>query len=259
MTDAPIAIVENYEECKTSAERYLAYLKKQEGFPTYPAPEVVIICYQKSALECLLENQKYEQGKSFLTKLYMLDGGKVGIMGGFGCGAPALSIKMEELIVWGVKKFISVGTAGSLSEEFPIGTMTIGTKALCGEDGVSQLYMTEGGLFAESCRDLFGMWEEFVKKEEQTFHPVSAWTFSNPYRETHKDILRVKDLGCHVVEMEAATLYAMSKEKGVQALALFVISDALHGDIWEPRFKDPVVKENLQQLARLALQFSENL
>ncbi len=40
--------------------------------------------------------------------------GQVGILGGWGCGAPALVVKMEQLIALGVTKFIAVGTAGTL-------------------------------------------------------------------------------------------------------------------------------------------------
>ena len=70
------------------------------------------------------------------------------------------------------------------------------------------------------------------------------------------DVLRVSKLGCSVVEKEAATLYAIGKEKKVQTLSLFVISDSLTQEEWTPRIKDQPVRDNLHQLAEWALEFS---
>tara|TARA_A100001015_G_C14695515_1_gene596139 strand:+ start:110 stop:307 length:198 start_codon:yes stop_codon:yes gene_type:complete len=55
--------------------------------------------------------------------------------------------------------------------------------------------------------------------------------------------------------MEAATLYAIGKEKGVQTLSLFVISDVINEKGWTPHLREPAVKENLHQLADWALDF----
>ena len=65
--------------------------------------------------------------------------------------------------------------------------------------------------------------------------------------------------GYDVVEMEAATLYAIGEEKGVQTLSLFVISDTMSPDEWIPHIKEPLVQENLLNLADWAFEFSYNL
>ena len=82
-----------------------------------------------------------------------------------------------------------------------------------------------------------------------------AWSFSAIFRETIADVLRVREEGCSVVEMEAATLYAIGEEKGVQMLTLFVISDSITEEAWIPQIKKPAVRNNLHQLADWVLEF----
>ena len=61
-------------------------------------------------------------------------------------------------------------------------------------------------------------WNHFVKERSlPQFDPAMAWSFSAIFRETVDDVLRVQEQGCSVVEMEAATLYAIGKERGTDA------------------------------------------
>ncbi len=55
--------------------------------------------------------------------------------------------------------------------------------------------------------------------------------------------------------MEAATLYAIGKEKDVETLSLFVISDSMDLTTWTPHIKESAVRKNLHQLATWALDY----
>lgn len=241
-----------------TAEKYMEYKKKNGHFNEFISPKIVLVCYQQSTLQHLLEkNPKMKLSNSF-SNLYLGEGGTVGILGGWGMGAPALSIKMEELIALGVKKFIAVGTAGTLMNKHQIGEFIVASKALA-EDGVAHLYLKNKN-YAEADQNLTRVWSNFANNRAlPDFHEAGAWSFSAIFRETPADIIRVTKQGYDIVEMEAATLYAIGKEKGAQAISLFVISDSISQENWVPQIKEPKVRNNLNKLSDWALEFCEEM
>jgi uridine phosphorylase len=236
-----------------TAEKYMEYKKKNGHLNGFISPKIVLVCYQQSTLQHLLEKNPEMKLSSSFSNLYLIEDGMVGVLGGWGVGAPALSIKMEELIALGVKKFIAVGIAGTLMDKHPIGEFIVASKALA-EDGVAHLYLKNKN-FAEAEQNLTCVWRDFAKSRAlPDFHEAGAWSFSAMFRETPADVIRVTKQGYDVVEMEAATLYAIGKEKGAQAISLFVISDSLSQE-WVPHLKEPKVGNNLHKLSDWALEF----
>jgi uridine phosphorylase len=241
-----------------TAEKYLEY-KKQNGHSVaaFTPPEVVLICYQQSTLDHLSE--RFEMRPSgVLTHLSLIHEGHIGILGGGGIGAPALATKMEQLTALGVKKFIAIGTAGSLMNQHAIGDFVIAPKALA-EDGVAHLYLN-GAPSVEASPAMLTDWEAFSQTHAlPNFRSAPTWSFSAIFRETPADVIRVNKQGYDVVEMESATLYAIGQDKGAQTLSLFVISDAITPEKWDPHLRDPIVKEHLNQLADWAIQFCQEI
>ena len=238
-----------------TAEKFISYKKENGHCGDFQAPKIVLICYQSSTLKYFLgNNPELTENKDF-SNLYLLDEGKVGILGGWGIGAPALCAKMEQLIAHGCKKFIAIGTAGMLMNSHNIGDVVLCTSALA-EDGVAHLYLPKEESFASMSNSLASHWNDFIKSTDLTkTTPCKAWSFSAIFKESPYDLLRVQGLGCTVVEMEAATLYALAQEKNAEALTLFVISDSLTLDSWTPHIKEPLVRNNLHNLAKWALEF----
>jgi uridine phosphorylase len=129
-----------------------------------------------------------------------------------------------------------------------IGEFIVASKALA-EDGVAHLYLKNKN-FAKVDQNLACLWSNFAKNRElPNFHEAGAWSFSAIFRETPADIIRVSKQGYDVVEMEAATLYAIAEEKGVHAISFFVISDSLSQENWVPHIKEPKVRSNLHKLS----------
>ncbi|MEI6242815.1 MAG: hypothetical protein WCP39_05355 [Chlamydiota bacterium] len=237
-----------------TAEKYMEYKRKKGHLNEFTPPKIILVCYQQSTLKYFLEKIPDMKVSDSFSNLYIIEKGRVGILGGWGLGAPALSIKMEELIALGVKKFIAVGTAGTLMKRHSIGDFIIASKALA-EDGVAHLYL-KGESYAKADVEMLSAWDKFIKQHSlSNFHRAAAWSFSAIFKETPADISRVTKLGMDVVEMETATLYAIGHEKKVQTLSLFVISDSVTQENWIPYLKEPVVRNNLHKLAAWALEF----
>lgn len=240
----------------TSAKQYVEYLKTIEEVPDYQAPETVIIIFGRSGMERLLAKHDTQNSK-LMRQLHVIDDGKLGVVGDFGIGAPAMVHRVEELIALGVKRFILVGLAGSLTNDLSIGDYALCTQALS-EDGVGHLYMPPGEKFSSATPALREAWSRFIGKHHPShpkFHSVSSWSFPVIFRESQEDIERVTNLGCSTVEMEVGALYAIAREKDVEALALFLISDSLAEGKWHPQLKDKHTKENLTRLTELAMEF----
>lgn len=238
-----------------TAEKLLEYKRVYGHLGDFKSPETVLVCYQSSTMQYLLKQHPDFQPSKAVTDFYMPNDEQVGILGGWGVGAPGLAIKMEELIALGTKRFIAVGTAGGLMNCHRIADFVLCPKALA-EDGVAHLYLPQGQDTIEADPEMILEWMRFVKEQSlPEFSSAMAWSFSAIFRETIADVYRVRDQGCSLVEMEAATLYAIGKEKNVQTLSLFVISDSITQEDWVPRIKEPSVRNNLHQLADWALEF----
>ena len=65
---------------------------------------------------------------------------KVAVFGNFGLGSPMIATRMEELIQFGIKKFISIGEAGALQKDLKIGEIVVCNKAIR-DEGVSYHYL----------------------------------------------------------------------------------------------------------------------
>ncbi len=242
-----------------TANQYMEYKRSNGLMKDFAVPKVVLVCYQQFLLDTLVsQNPDIKLTESFST-LYLVPDTEVGILGGWGIGAPALANKMEQLVALGVKKFVAIGFAGTLCDDHDFGDFVLSPSALA-EDGVSHLYLPPGEKFANAHPNMLSAWNDFASKESlPPFHTIPTWSFSVLYRETPRAIRNATSLGCGVVEMEAATLYAIGAEKGVETISLFVISDSVTEEKWTPHIKEPAVKENLVKLALWALKFSKSL
>jgi len=249
-----------YKEPIVTAEKLLNH-KRSLGHlaEDFKAPETVLVSYQNSTMQYLLKNHPEFKASPAVSHFHVRDDGKVGILGDWGVGAPGLAIKIEELIALGTKRFIAVGTAGSLMNSHAIADFVLCPKALA-EDGVAHHYLPQGKNVAEADEQMIMEWESFVKARSlPQFHSGMAWSFAALFRESVEDVCRVSEAGCSLVEMEAATLYAIGHDKQLQTLTLVVISDQITTENWIPHVKNPAVKNNLHQLADWALEFCSSL
>lgn len=238
-----------------TAEKLLEHKRTCGHLGDDKVPETVLVCYQRSTMEYLLKQHPELQLSKAVTHFYINDDGNLGILGDWGVGAPGLAIKMEELIALGAKRFIAVGTAGSLLNAHRIADFVLCRKALA-EDGVAHLYLPPNHPIVEADPQMAADWHSFAKEYSlPSFADGISWSFSAIFRETLADIYRVEKQGCSTVEMEAATLYAIGRAKKVQTLTLLVISDSLTEKDWFPQIKNPKVRDNLHQLAEWALAF----
>ena len=232
---------------------FMAYQKKRGKYPKFKAPEGVIFCYQRSLMEFILENHKTTKVEGFYGEIYLLDetNGKVAIIGNFGIGSPIAATLLEELIAFGVKKFISIGTAGTLQKDIKIGSLMICEKAIR-DEGTSYHYL-KPSKYAYASKEMTNKIKKSFNKLKQKYFVGTSWTIDAPYRETIAEARQYQKEGVATVEMEASALFAVAQYRNVELGAIFTISDSLAELEWKPKFHLKKTKKGLEILYKVAV------
>ena len=234
-------------------KEYLFYLKKRKRYPKFIVPRGLIICYQSGLLEHILENHRTTKLSGFCRGLYSLDetDGKVIVAGNFGIGAPAAVTILEEFIAFGIKRFISIGTAGTLQKKIKVGDLMVCEKAIR-DEGTSYHYI-KPSKYAYPSKKLTGEIIDALEILDQKYFAGVTWTIDAPYRETIAEIKQYQKEGVATVEMEASALFAVAEYRHVQLAAMLTVSDSLAELEWRPEFHSKKTGEGLEVLYKAAL------
>ncbi len=235
-----------------SPEDFTSYLKTQGLLSSKPLPEAVILCYDKRLLEYLKTSHPVSVGDGFFSKYFFLDdtGGQLAVVGNFGIGAPAAAVVLEECIALGIKRFLNLGTAGSLQKNILVGDLVVCEKAIR-DEGVSHHYLAPEK-YAHPSRTMTEKIKASLNGKNLPFHAGTSWTIDAPYRETVTEARHYQEEGVATVEMEASALFAVAAYRGAEIGAVFTISDSLADLTWRPDFHSPKTRQGLESLFRTA-------
>jgi nucleoside phosphorylase len=243
------------EEAIFTPADFTAYLRRVGALEAYQAPAGVVLCYQRSLYRHVLELEglisRERRGSLHSVVLLPSTGGRVGLLGQFGIGAPAAAVAMEELAASGTSAFVSVGTAGSLQRDLNIGDLVL-CEAAIRDEGVSHHYLPPARL-AMATSSITAALGSAMRDAGVPFRPGTSWTIDAPYRETVAEARHYQAEGVLCVEMEAAALFAVAEVRGVQVASAFAISDCLADLVWNPQFHGPEVEAGLITLYEAAL------
>lgn len=215
------------------------------------APRGVVMLYQRS----LFDRVRAAGGVSpfaprgprhtaFLDlHVYDATDGTVGVVGGFGIGAPAAVATLESLAAIGVRSFVGIGTAGALQRGFGTGEVVVCDRAVR-DEGVSHHYLPSSQ-WAQGSRVLTGRLHDALAGAGLEPTIGSAWTIDAPFRETVAEARHYAAEGVAVVEMEAAALFTVGAVRDVEVASAFAISDSLADGEWVPQFGHPRLAERL--------------
>ena len=137
--------------------------------------------------------------------------------------APAAQF-MDWLIGYGVKKIISAGSCGVLGD-MEENAFLIPTKALR-DEGASYHYVAPSR-YMEVDRQALTAIETVLKGKEIPYQEVMTWSTDGFYRETPDKVAYRIQEGCSVVEMECASLAAVSQLRRVVWGLLLFTADSL--------------------------------
>lgn len=237
---------------------FLSYMSSLGALKDEVPPKGVILGYQRSLVRYIMENFSTRVSEGYFGKdLHYIDepwagNGEIALVSGFGVGAPAAAVMLEELIAWGVTSFISMGTAGSLRADLPPGSLVLCTSAFR-DEGTSRHYIA-GSDPAMPDQALTQRLAAALSNRGLAYRSGPTWTIDAIYRETPVEVVAFREKGALVVEMEASALFAIAAHRGVPIAACFSVSDTLAELKWRPEFHTETTKEGLEVLFHAAVE-----
>jgi uridine phosphorylase len=161
---------------------------------------------------------------------------------------------MDELIGDGVEALLSIGFAGCLDDGIDMGEFIVCEKAIR-DEGTSHHYV-ESEKFAHPSEILVAETERLLADRCEPYHAGPSWTTDAIYRETKEEVRRYAEAGVLTVEMEGSAVFSVADRRGVDAAAMFVVSDYLGLSDWEPKFH--LTAEDMQRLGDTAKEILES-
>lgn len=187
-----------------------------------------------------------------LWELAPVGGEPVGVVSGFGVGAPAAAIVLEELIALGARRVINMGTAGCLQSGLSFGEVVVCDGAVR-DEGVSHHYLPSARLAQPSATLTLQLHAELTRRGIQ-FATGPTWTTDAPFQETIAEARAFQAEGVVTVEMEAAALFAVGSVRDVDVASAFIVSDLVLPDTaWVSEFDGHAVRNSSVALLDAAI------
>lgn len=211
--------------------------RRQLGRTDEPVPEVCLLDPDGDVVRHLRRGgrmQPHPGWACYHTRLWTAEhaGVRFGVVG-CAVGAPFAVLVAEQLAVCGARLVVSVTSAGQV---LPLGEPPyhVLIERAWRDEGTSLHYLPPepwSHLDPNALSRLngaFGALSEPVRAG-------AAWTTDAPFRESASAIDAAARAGCHVVEMEAAALYAYARARGRQVVCLAHVTNtmAVDGDDFE--------------------------
>jgi purine-nucleoside phosphorylase len=176
-------------------------------------------------------------------------GNPVSVMGS-GMGIPSLSIYATELArEYGVRRVVRIGTCGALQDSLALGDLVLAAGA--GTDSrVNRLRCRGHDFAALASYPLLSTVADAARRAGIAAAIGSVFSTDLFYHPDTELVRTLTRLGVLAIDMEAAGLYGVAAECGIEALALLVVSDRLgDGARWDAERR----REGLDGAARLVL------
>jgi uridine phosphorylase len=134
---------------------------------------------------------------------------------------------MEVLVALGVRRFLSIGSAGGLDSSCTPGDVVVLTGAVR-DEGTSFHYVAPETAVSPDMTLTEDLATALARSDIATTRG-STWTTDAPYRQTAEEISALRERGVLVVEMEASALFALASVRAVP-IASAVVIDSVFGE-----------------------------
>jgi uridine phosphorylase len=228
--------------------------------PSCPVPAGAMMCYDVAFWQWVCADTANVEGDGWFKGAYLApyQDSRILVLKVPGFGAPTAVMTLEELIAFGIKKFVSLGAAGGLQQNMNIGDIVICDRAIR-DEGTSHHYLPVEK-YAFPSPELTKNLSNAFKSKGIPYSKGTTWTTDAPYRETIEELHQYRSEGVATVEMEASALFAVGAYRGVSVSAIFTISDLLSEEDWDQGYHSEEKLQGLKQIFEVALEMlSEQL
>ena len=153
-------------------------------------------------------------------------GKPVSVMG-TGMGCPSIGIYTYELIhFFDVKKLLRIGTCGAMTEKLHLGDIVMAIGASTDSNYGAQFELP-GSFSATASFDLLYKAQKSATEHGFPFMVGNVLSSDVFYSDTEGRTMRWTKMGILAAEMESYALYCNAARGGVEALAIFSVSDSI--------------------------------
>ncbi|MFD9688400.1 nucleoside phosphorylase [Kitasatospora sp. NPDC059088] len=208
----------------TDPAEHAAYIRSRHpGADLSPYLGTVLLYQDRLLRQAARDVALRPLGRWVSGELHALGNGVV-LCSGFGRGAPAAALVVEQLIALGIGSIITVGTAAALHPELAPGSIVVCERALR-DEGLSHHYRPPSR-FAEPDRPLTDRLAAALAGT-QAVRIGGTWTTDALYRETEAEVSRYATEGLLTADMEAAAVLTVAEYRSASAAAAFAVADSL--------------------------------
>jgi len=241
-------------QSKVTAKKSVEHRTDIGRTTSFEVPLDLVLTFQNSVIEHVdrtYYSKKPVTDSSSVSYREVLTGDKkVGVLK-CSIGAPAAAVALEEYFWRGARRIVLLGTAGALDSKLEPGDVVVCERALR-DEGTSCHYIDPKTKSMVASPNLQRYLIEGLEKDRVKFFEGGTWSIDAPFRETWEECDFYRDEGYLTVEMEAAAVFAFARHYGLEAAAVFVISDTLAGS-WTPDFANPRKKGSLRRMTEFVI------
>jgi len=214
-----------------TAEHMIEFRRKH-GLGNLPAPAGVVLCLYKGLMKNFAWKYPSQHVNGFLGDVYLLKrtNGRVGVLGNFGIGAPALTSIAEEMMAWGAKRVVIMSLAGGLQKDLEPAHILVCNRAIR-DEGTSYHYLPPAK-DVDASATLVAAISQTLEGRGLAHAIGATWSTDAPYRETRQEAEAFQHEGVKAVDMESAGVFAAAQVRGIEAASAFIIGDSLAGPRW---------------------------
>lgn len=144
-------------------------------------------------------------------------------------GGPYAVLIAEQLAASGAKLIVGLTSAGRVARDLPLPCLVVITDAIR-DEGTSLHYLPAGSEVACPSPQVTALLEEELPETGWAVRSGKVWTTDAPYRETQTQLQQWSDNSVLAVEMQAASLFAFGRARGVAVVSVAMVSNAVGHD-----------------------------
>lgn len=250
-------VLEEFDYSKEAVINPWNIYERVEGMP-----KVVVSCFANTTFERMLAmgsdakvvTVAHDAANDYPIYKVTFEGVEIGLMN-MPVGAAGTIGCLEDLFQFGVEKVVLFGTCGVLDGSIRDCSVIVPNRAVR-DEGVSFHYAPPSNEIAVNV----GTKERFIRFLEEIgchYTKGKVWTTDAFYRETEKKVARRKEMGCIAVDMECASVAAVTQFRNKQVLQFFYAADVVSKENWDRRsLSNQALLDDKDKIAWLALEFA---